>query len=50
MKSLKKYKSEDENEEKKDEDLVEKCYNYHFHCSDYLILGRHHCEKITQKY
>ena len=44
--SLKKlYKNEDENEKEKNEDLVEKGYNYHFHWSDFLILERHHCEK-----
>ena len=43
-------KNEDENEEEKNEDFVEKCYNYHFHGSDSLILERHHCENISQKY
>ena len=46
----KNFKNEDENEEEKNEDLVENCYDYHFHWSDSLILERHQCEKIPQKY
>ena len=37
-KSLKNYENEDENEDEKNEDLIEKCYNYHFDWSDSLIL------------
>ena len=33
---------------KKNEDLVEKCYNYHFHWSKFLIFERHHCEKAKE--
>jgi len=49
-KSLKNSKNEDENEEEKNEDLVERCYNFHFHWRDSLILGDHHCEEISLKY
>jgi len=35
---------------KKNEDLVEKCYNFHFHWRDSLIPGDHHCEEISLKY
>ena len=35
---------------RKNEILVEKCYNYHFYWSDSLILEGYYCEKILQKY
>ena len=35
---------------KKNEDLIEKGYNYHFYWRDSLILEHYHCEKISQKY
>ena len=38
------------NEEEENQLLVRLFYNYHFHRSDSLILERHQCEKIFQKY